>query len=121
MQNVLKLRIKIIRTLKQYCLNRAVLVLIATFYVAGISAIGLAAPPAPTVYLQPQTQTLGPNSNFTVEVREDSAASSVNAVQANFNYPANLVDFMGFDNSPAIIMAKFLLRAEQPLPSPVTN
>jgi hypothetical protein len=99
MQNVLKLRIKIIRTLKQYCLNRAVLVLIATFYVAGISAIGLAAPPAPTVYLQPQTQTLGPNSNFTVEVREDSAASSVNAVQANFNYPANLVDFMGFDNN----------------------
>jgi chitodextrinase len=69
------------------------------FYVFGISSIGFAAPPAPTVYLQSESQTIGPNSAFSVEVREDSGTLPVNAVQANFNYPADLIDFVSFDSA----------------------
>jgi chitodextrinase len=86
-------------TRSRQLLNRFTPLLFVAFYIFGISAIGLAAPPAPTVYLQPGTQTLGPDSTFTVEVREDSGASPANAVQADFNYPADLVDYVSFDSS----------------------
>jgi chitodextrinase len=79
--------------------NRSTPLLFLVFYIFGISPVGFAAPPAPTVYLQPGTQTLGPNSTFAVEVREDSGASPVNAVQADFNYPAGLVDYVSFDSN----------------------
>lgn len=59
----------------------------------------LAAPPAPTVYLSPANQTLGANATFTVQVREDSGSTPVNAVQANFSYPASLVDFVGISTT----------------------
>lgn len=59
----------------------------------------LAAPTAPTVYLSPASQTLGPNTTFTVQVREDSGTTPVNAVQANFSYPAALVDFVSISTT----------------------
>jgi hypothetical protein len=51
---------------------------------------GLAAPAPPTIYLSPASQTIGPNGTMTVQIRENSGASTVNAVQANFSYPSTL-------------------------------
>ncbi len=56
-----------------------------------------AAPTPPTVYLSPSSQTFPVNTSFTVQVRENSGATGVNAVQANFSYPATLVDFVSID------------------------
>jgi hypothetical protein len=84
---------------KRQLLNKSIFLSFTALYALGISAIGFAAPAPPTIYLQPESQTLGPNSSFTVEVRENSDSSSVNAVQADFNYPADLIDFVSFDSS----------------------
>jgi chitodextrinase len=59
----------------------------------------LAAPVAPTIYLTPDTRTLAPSTTFTVDVREDSGGSSVNAGQANISYPASLVDFVSINTN----------------------
>jgi hypothetical protein len=56
-------------------------------------------PNAPTVYLSPQSQTFAANTTFTVDLREDSGTTPVNAVQANFTYPATLIDFVSIDTS----------------------
>lgn len=58
-----------------------------------------AAPTAPTIYLNSSSQTFAANSTFTVEVRENSGTTGINALQANFSYPANLVDFISIDTS----------------------
>jgi hypothetical protein len=58
-----------------------------------------AAPPPPTVYLTPATQTVGPSSTITVQVRENSGTTAVNAVQANFSYPASLLTFVSIDTT----------------------
>jgi hypothetical protein len=61
-----------------------------------------AAPPAPTIYLNPlnpSTPSIGISTIFTVQVRENSGTTAVNAVQANFSYPANLVDFVSIDTT----------------------
>lgn len=52
------------------------------------------APNPPTIYLSPTTQPLGINTTFTVEVRENSGTTAVNAVQANFSYPTALLDYV---------------------------
>lgn len=52
------------------------------------------APAAPAVYFSPTTQPLGVSSTFTVEVRENSGTSAVNAVQTNFSYPISLIDYV---------------------------
>jgi hypothetical protein len=52
------------------------------------------APAAPTVYMSPTSQTLGINETFTINIRENSAGTNVNAVQANFTYPTNLMEFV---------------------------
>ena len=58
-----------------------------------------AAPAAPTIYLSPATGTFAANTNFSVQVREDSGTTGVNAIQANFTYPANLVDFVSISTT----------------------
>ncbi|HSW79932.1 MAG TPA: Ig-like domain-containing protein [Candidatus Saccharimonadales bacterium] len=58
-----------------------------------------ATPPAPTVYLTPSTKNMPINTTFTVQVRENSGTATVNAVQANFSYPATLVDFVSIDTT----------------------
>lgn len=58
-----------------------------------------AAPNPPTIYLAPSSQTMAPNTTFTVAVRENSATTPVNAVAAVFTYPANLVDFVSIDTT----------------------
>ena len=79
--------------------------LIMLFYGLIIGAAGYiiiisrAAPPAPTVYLSPSSQTYAINTTFTVDVRENSGTTPVNAVQANFSYPATLVDFVSIDTT----------------------
>jgi len=50
-----------------------------------------AAPLPPTIYLTPASQTLGPSSNFSVQIRENSGTSTVNAVQANLSYNTTLL------------------------------
>lgn len=59
----------------------------------------LAAPPAPTIYLTPATQSFAGSTNFSVQVREDSGATAVNAVQANLTYDSTLVDFVSIDTT----------------------
>jgi hypothetical protein len=58
-----------------------------------------AAPTPPTVYVTPAAQTYGANSTITVQVRENSGTTPVNAVQANFSYPTNLLTFISIDGS----------------------
>lgn len=53
-----------------------------------------AAPLPPTIYLNPQTQTLAASTTFTVQVRENSGTSTVNAVQANLSYNTSLLTFV---------------------------
>jgi hypothetical protein len=79
--------------------RRTLLGLIAVFYFSVLTATTYAAPAPPTIYLQPQSLILGPNSSFSVEVHENSGTTAVNAVQANFSYPANLVDFVSIDST----------------------
>lgn len=64
-----------------------------------ILSFSKAAPVPPTVYLNPSTQTVAPGATFTVAVRENSGTTAVNAVQANFSYPAALIDFVSMDTS----------------------
>lgn len=52
------------------------------------------APAAPTVYISPITQTIAKNTTFTIEVREDSGTTAINAVQANFTYPTNMLTYV---------------------------
>jgi hypothetical protein len=58
-----------------------------------------AAPTAPSIYITPSTKTYAANATFTVQVRENSGATSVNAVQANFSYPASLLTFQSIDTT----------------------
>lgn len=59
--------------------------------------ISHAAPVPPTIYLNPASKTLAVNTTFTVQVRENSGTSPVNAVQANFSYPNTLLTFVSID------------------------
>jgi hypothetical protein len=56
-------------------------------------------PPAPTVYFNPPTQGYGVGSNITIEIRENSGSTGVNAVQANFSYPTDKLTFVSADGS----------------------
>jgi hypothetical protein len=58
-----------------------------------------AAPPPPTIYLNPASVVLGANGTFTVDVRENSSTTTVNAVQANFSYPTTLLTFVSIDTT----------------------
>ncbi len=58
-----------------------------------------AVPAAPTMYLTPESMTLAPNTTFTVTVRENSGTTPTSGAQADFTYPANLVDFVGIDST----------------------
>ena len=60
----------------------------------------VAAPNPPTIYLTPSSQTMPANTSFSIQVRENSATTGVNAVQANFSYDATLVDFVSIDPAP---------------------
>ncbi len=64
-----------------------------------LNASFAATPPAPTVYLTPSTKTYPVTTTFTVQVRENSGTTNVNAVQANFSYNATLVDFVSIDTT----------------------
>jgi hypothetical protein len=56
-----------------------------------------AAPAPPTIYLNPASSVIGPNGTVTVDVRENSGTTAVNAVQANFTYPTSLLTFTSID------------------------
>lgn len=58
-----------------------------------------APPPPPTIYLTPSSQTFAVNTTFSIQVRENSGATAVNAVQANFSYNASLLDFVSIDTT----------------------
>jgi hypothetical protein len=62
-----------------------------------VSAVQI--PPAPTIYLSPQTKSYAQGTTFTVELREDSGSQLVNAVQANLSYPADKLDFVSIDTT----------------------
>jgi hypothetical protein len=56
-------------------------------------------PPAPTIYFNPPSQSFSVGSTFTIDIRENSGSATVNAVQANFSYPADKLTFVGADAS----------------------
>ncbi len=47
-----------------------------------------------TLYLSPATQNVNENTNFTVQVRENSNTDLVNAVQANLTYDSTKMDYI---------------------------
>lgn len=51
-------------------------------------------PNPPAVYLAPQSQTIGAGETFTVEIRENSSTTAVNAVDVSLTYPTNLIDYV---------------------------
>jgi chitodextrinase len=58
-----------------------------------------ATPAAPSVYLTPSSKTFPINTTFSVQVRENSGTTNVNAVQANFSYPSTLLQFVSIDTT----------------------
>jgi hypothetical protein len=50
-----------------------------------------AAPAPPALYLTPASQTFGPGTSFSVQIRENSGTTTVNAVQANLSYNTSLL------------------------------
>lgn len=70
---------------------------------AGVGAYiiwrSFAAPPAPTVYVSPSSQILAASTSFSIQVRENSGATSVNAVQANLTYDTNLLTFVSINTT----------------------
>jgi chitodextrinase len=61
-----------------------------------VIATGAARAP-PTIYLTPASQTFKAGATFSVQVRENSGTTGVNAVQANLSYPSNLLTCTGID------------------------
>jgi len=56
-------------------------------------------PPSPTIYFNPPSQGYTVGSTITIDVRENSGSANVNAVQANFSYPADKLTFVSADSS----------------------
>jgi len=56
-------------------------------------------PPSPTIYFNPPSQGFSVGSTITIEVHENSGSAPVNAVQANFSYPADKLTFVSADGS----------------------
>jgi hypothetical protein len=56
-------------------------------------------PPAPTIYFNPPSQGYSVGSDITIEIHENSGTTGVNAVQANFGYPADKLTFVSADGS----------------------
>jgi hypothetical protein len=53
----------------------------------------------PTVYLTPDAGTYAPSTQFSLQVRMNSATTAVNAVQAEFTYPAALLEVVSVDTT----------------------
>lgn len=76
-----------------------------TAFAVIIGAAGLiiilsrAAPTPPTVYITPATTTVGLSTAFTVQVRENSGTTGVNAIQANLSYPSSLLTCTTIDTA----------------------
>jgi hypothetical protein len=62
---------------------------------------GTAYAAAATLYLTPSTSSVAKGDSVTISVRENSGSESVNAVQANFSYPASLLQYVSTSNSSA--------------------
>lgn len=79
--------------------------LLMLFYGLIVGAVGYiiivsrAAPAPPNVYLTPATKVVPVNTSFTVDIRETSGTTAVNAVQANLSYNATLFDFVSIDTT----------------------
>lgn len=54
-----------------------------------------------TVSLTPSTATFSQGDTVSVDIYEDSGSDTINAVQANFSYPSNILSFVGVTDSPA--------------------
>jgi hypothetical protein len=56
-----------------------------------------AAPTPPAVYTTTPGSFLAPNTNFSVQIRENSGTTTVNAIQANLSYPTGLLTLVSVD------------------------
>jgi hypothetical protein len=64
------------------------------FFMSGKAFAGSA-----TMYLSPASGNIAPSSTLTISIRENSSEDSVNVVQANLTYPADLLEFLSVDSS----------------------
>lgn len=69
--------------------------------VGGTYTVNVSTPAGPSghIYLTPASSTVVTNTAFNVEIRENSGAATVNAVQANLTYPASSLDVIGINTS----------------------
>jgi hypothetical protein len=65
-----------------------------------------AAPAPPSLYLNPATQNIAPNTAFTVEVHENSGTTNINALQANLSYPTANLTLNSIDYSTSGILKR---------------
>jgi hypothetical protein len=65
-------------------------------------------PGAQGVYLSPQSANHANGSTFTVQVRENSSQTPVNAVQVNLTYPVGMLKLVKVDTGPS----KFKVQAQ---------
>jgi hypothetical protein len=94
-------KLKDLRQFKSTKFNPLLMIVFAAIVsVAGYFIIfSKAAPAPPTIYLNPSSTVIGPNGTITVDVRENSGTTTVNAVQANFSYPTSILTFVSIDTS----------------------
>ncbi|MFH1656963.1 MAG: cohesin domain-containing protein [bacterium] len=57
---------------------------------------------ATTLYLAPQSQNIYQGDSFLVEIRIDTAGEDINAVEANLNFPAELLQAVDISNGSSI-------------------
>lgn len=76
--------------------------------VAGEAAKPVRPVAVPGIYFSPSSITANVGDIVTVEVRENSGTSTVNAVQANILYPASILEYVSVDaaTSPFNIQAQ---------------
>ncbi len=82
--------------------KRALTIFVLIFAVVGGVALLLsfaAAPPPPTVYLSGAPAFVAPNQTFTVQIRENSGTTAVNAVEADISYPTSLLTYVSMSNT----------------------
>ena len=58
-----------------------------------------ATPPPPTVYLSGAPTFVAPSQTFTVQIRENSGTTTVNAVEADISYPTSLLTYVSTSNA----------------------
>jgi hypothetical protein len=88
--------------MKTFIFKKSNLIVLFLVIFYAISPIAVSAVGVSKVYFKPSVTTFSPKSEFSVEVFVDGA-NSINAIELDINYPANLVGFLNSDTNHSII------------------